>query len=106
MVLDILISCDDLIFQRVLGPFDLNLNSNRRAQERCLMNCSICNCAPLNLKLGIAFSFPLPRVLKTSHHFCHHQKWGHSSKCFEFQKWLHILVVVKMSKPILEIEEY
>ena len=31
---------------------------------------------------------------------------GSSSKWFEIQKDLHILVVAKMLKPFLEIEEY
>src|SRR4051812_42905715 len=33
MMLKIIISCDDLIFQMVLGPFDLNLNSKQWASR-------------------------------------------------------------------------
>src|SRR3954465_5458866 len=65
MVLDVANSCDNLNCQKVLGSFELSLNSNRRVKERCLENCSCCTCAPLDPKISIANSFSFPRVLKT-----------------------------------------
>ena len=70
MVLDVVIPCGDLKCQRVLGSFELLLNSNSMVKERCLENYPCYTCAPLDPKLGIANYFPFPSVFKTLLHIC------------------------------------
>src|SRR3954470_9737492 len=107
MVLEVIISCDDLICQRVLGPFDLNLKSKQKSSREVfdeLFHLQLCSPKPQtwhSLFLSIAKGFknltsflPSPKM------------WVVVQSDFEFQRWPHILVVAKMPNPILEIEEY
>ena len=102
-----MISCDDLIFHLVLSPFDLNLNSKQRGSREVfdeLIHLQLCS--PKSQTWHSLF-FSIAKGFKILTSFLPSPKMGVIvQSVFEFQKGLHFLVVAKMPKPFLEIEEY
>src|SRR3954466_3246116 len=76
MLQENVIPCDDLECHVVLSSFELVLNSNLVAKERCLGSFSICMCAPLNPKVGLAKSLPILIISKTLHKILAPQRCG------------------------------
>src|SRR4051812_3480989 len=107
MMLEVIISCDDLNCQRVLGPFELNLNSKQKGSREVfgeLFHSQLCSPKPLTWH---SHFFCIAKGFKNLTSFFPSPKmWVVVQSGFEFQKCPHILVVAKISKPFLEIEEY
>src|SRR4051812_26607895 len=98
MMLKFNISCGDLNLHWDWSPFELVSIAPKLAQVACSWICSACMSSPLDFNFGLAISFALARVLKTSIHFFHHQIGGMQFMVlFNSQKWPTFLLLQKCS---------
>src|SRR4051812_2582673 len=88
MVLKIIISCDDLICQVVLSPFDLNLNSKQRDSREVIVELFHLHLCSRKSPTWHRHFFYIVKGFKILTLFLPSPKmWGVVQSDFEFQKW-------------------
>src|SRR3954468_8811075 len=91
-------SCDDLNCHGGWSHFGLFSFACKVAQEGQSWNFPCHMLTPLDLKLGLAISFHMARVLKSSRHFATNKNSSSSSKCFEFKNRATFLLLPKIGQ--------